>query len=136
MIAIQKGQVNNFVVTLSEAIAESEIVGMPYYLFEFQNDQSRELFYCVCQDISLYPNRYSEFNIEEKTSPDVENSEIELPIAGYYSYQIFEQSSATNIDPLLCDNTTAIEKGKVVVNGAVVQNIVYDYTYQNKVYNP
>lgn len=134
MIKITKGQSNIVVVTLKEAIIASNIVS-PYYLFAIKNDQSKTVYYCICQDSSSYPDRYSKFTIIETDGANPVNGEITLSIAGFYSYSIYEQSSSTNIDPALCDNTTAIEIGKVQVIGTDTVNIIHDYNEENIVYN-
>lgn len=134
MILITKGETNNIIVTLKEAIQVSEVTPT-YYLFAFQCDQSREFKYCVCQDLSGFPDRYSEFSITETSSPDNTAGEVELELTGFWSYFIYEQSSSTNLDPTLADNTTAIEVGKLKVIGTATTNTKYEYTYENTVYN-
>ena len=134
MILIRRAQNNIIVVTLKEAIKES-VISSPYYLFAFQNDQSREVKYCISVDESLFKDRYSKFQITETETPIYTSSQVDLDINGFWSYQIYEQSSSTNLDPANSDNTTPIEIGKVQVLGSEAVAVEYNYNYNNTVYN-
>ena len=131
MIQIIKASVNQVAVTLTEL---STLVN-PYYLFEFQNDQDNTFQYFIGTDLSLFPERFNLFNIEEKLLPNPLLGEVELELTGFYSYKIFEQLSSTNLNPALCDNLTPLELGKVLVIGTDEIKYTHDYNPDITVYN-
>lgn len=111
MIKITQTSVNEIIVTLTEKVTLSS----PYFLFQFENQQTKQLYYCISADTSSYTDRYNDFSIEEKTNPTLTNGEIRLANEGFYNYTIYEQESSTNLDP---DNATGIvEKGICKVIG-------------------
>lgn len=113
MIYINKDEVNNIVLTLSEVSTLTN----PYYLFVFQNEMNPEstpiLF--TTTDISAYPERFNQFELDEPV-------DVEL-IKGQYSYSVYESL----IPPTSIEDTTGeiIEEGRMVVSGAIV-NSIYD----------
>lgn len=113
MIYINKDEVNNIVLTLSEVSTLTN----PYYLFVFQNEMNPEstpiLF--TAPDISAYPERFNQFELDEPV--DVELNK------GQYSYSVYESV----IPPVTIEDTTGdiIEEGRMVVSGAIV-NSIYD----------
>ena len=113
MIYINKDEVNNIVLTLSEVSTLTN----PYYLFVFQNEMNPEsdpiLF--TTADISAYPERFNQFELDEPV-------DVEL-IKGQYSYFVYESL----IPPVTIKDTTGdvIEEGRMVVSGAIV-NSIYD----------
>jgi hypothetical protein len=129
MIQITKGQVNTVALTLTE----KSTLTNPEYLFVFQNDESRVNYIFIAQDVSVWPSRYNKFEIEETSSEDVLNGKIEL-VEGFYKYTIYEQASATNLDPDLA--TGIVEVGKVQVIGSTTVDNEYTNTNNiNYVYN-
>lgn len=110
MIKITKGQANTVVLTLTE----KSTLTNPDYLFVFKNDQTELEYIFIAADTSLYPERYNQFRITETSStPDPLDGEVELPVLKFYTYTVYEQNSATNLDPLLA--TGVVEVGKVEV---------------------
>lgn len=113
MIYINKDEVNNIVLTLSEVSTLTN----PYYLFVFQNEMNPEstpiLF--TTTDISAYPERFNQFELDEPV-------DVEL-MKGQYSYSVYESL----IPPTSIEDTTGevIEEGRMVVSGAIV-NSIYD----------
>ena len=113
MIYINKDEVNNIVLTLSEVSSLTN----PFYLFVFQNEMNPEsdpiLFSTT--DISSYPERFNQFLLDEPV-------DVEL-IKGQYTYSVYESLIA----PATIQDTTGIviEEGRMVVSGAVV-NSIYD----------
>ncbi|MFN7611551.1 MAG: hypothetical protein ACK5QX_11555, partial [bacterium] len=85
-------------------------------------------------DISANKVRYNEFNFIESTTENLLNGTFELPLTGFYTYNIYEQTSTTNLDPLLATNK--VETGKLEVpdnateltqyNGNQTQTIVFN----------
>jgi hypothetical protein len=113
VIYINKDEVNNIVLTLSEVSTLTN----PYYLFVFQNEMNPEstpiLFSTA--DISAYPERFNQFELDEPV-------DVEL-MKGQYSYSVYESL----IPPTSIEDTTGevIEEGRMVVSGAIV-NSIYD----------
>jgi hypothetical protein len=98
------------------------------FLFRFINDESKVSYTFIAQDNSLHNDRYNRFVIVEKTTPNRLLSEIELPLSGFYHYEIYEQTSPTNLNYTLA--TGIVEKGKVKVIGTSTTTMAYDS--QNK----
>lgn len=112
MIKITQTSVNEIIVTLTEKVT----LATPYFLFKFENQQTKQLFYCIAADTSSYTDRYNEFSIQEKTNPALTNGEIRLANEGFYNYTIYEQVSSTNLDP--ANATGIVEKGICKVIGS------------------
>jgi hypothetical protein len=109
VILINKNSTNNCILTLSEKTTLSNVV----YLFEFTNDSSSEVKCFIASDISPNKLRFNEFNLIENVTEDLLNGTFELELSGFYTYNIYEQTSSTNLDPLLATNL--IDNGKLNV---------------------
>ena len=130
MIIINKNSTNTVVLTLSEKTTLTNAV----YLFEVINDSSNESKYFIAEDISTNKIRYNEFNFIENATEDLLNGTFELGLSGFYTYNVYEQTSSTNLDPLLATNK--IETGKLNLvdsiseitqyNGNQTETIVYN----------
>jgi hypothetical protein len=132
MIRLEQSTKNNIIVTLNEFTTISN----PFYLFEFISDDTNDSKIFTCADISTNVSRYNEFKIILTTnSEDLLNGFIKLPLKGYYTYNIYSQVSATNLD--LANITELVEVGKVYVNGLIKPVVtVYNDGIDNKiVYN-
>lgn len=130
MIVINQGQANTIDLTLTEKTTLSN----PTYLFQFRNDNDMTYTYCIAVDSSIYTERFNRFSITEKVSPNPLNGEVYLPLQGYGHYTVYEQVSATNLNP---SNTTGIvEVGKYKVIGTGITFTKYDSEPNTlKVYN-
>ncbi len=129
MIRIQKATSNEVFLTLTEL----STLDSPVYLFLFINDQTGDEYTFIANDVSVYEDRYNKFVIVETDNPNNLDGEVYLPLAGFYSYQVFEQVSTTNLIP---PNSEPVEKGKVIVVGAAETTYIHDNTSDNIVYNP
>ena len=96
MLQINKGEAKNWYLTLSEKVT----ITNPYYLFIFTNRLTNAETAVILTDISSFKERYSEFAVEEGVTFDLDACE--------HLYQVYEQSSSTNTNPL---NATLIEVG-------------------------
>ncbi len=105
MIHLNKGVLTSFVATCSELGTLSS----PYYLLHLKNDTSKVEYYCVLVDISPSAVRYNQFDFTEGID-DALNGKLVLTNSGYYDYFIYEQVSATNLDP---ENAELVEQGKM-----------------------
>lgn len=94
MLVINKNSSNEVLPTLYELTTLSPV----YYLFEFENDQTKEKYYCIPTELSTELLRYNKFNIVDTASPVALNGQVNLPV-GNYTYRVYEQSSSTNLDP-------------------------------------
>lgn len=108
MIVIQKGQINNICLTLTEKVTLSN----PYFLFEVYSIETKSSTFFICTDTSNYKYRYNKFSITEKDNPTLTNSEVSLE-AGDYQYKIYEQNSSTNLTRPSTDYL--VEEGKLKV---------------------
>jgi hypothetical protein len=88
MIHLTKGETNTIVMTLTE----KQLLTNPNYLFVFTNRSSNNVIKFVvlnASDVSLYKDRYNEFNI-------VTNTNFASALEGQYTYEVYEQTSTTN----------------------------------------
>tara|TARA_R110001632_G_scaffold225288_1_gene358189 strand:+ start:531 stop:935 length:405 start_codon:yes stop_codon:yes gene_type:complete len=112
MILLRQDTQNTVIVTLKEKTTLSE----PYYLFEFVCDNTKEITYFTGVDLSTNKTRFNEFLIELTTGiEDRLDSILNMPLNGFYSYNIYSQVSATNLD--INNITEIVESGKVSVEG-------------------
>jgi hypothetical protein len=88
MIHLTKGETNTIVMTLTE----KQLLTNPNYLFVFTNRSSNNIIKFIvlnASDVSLYKDRYNEFNI-------VTNTNFASALDGQYTYEVYEQTSTTN----------------------------------------
>ena len=107
---LQKATTND---NVGLTLAEDTTITNPVYLFEWQNDQTKVKYYAICQDVSIAGparDRSILFDITLGVD-DPLNSSLILGNVGRYHYFIYEQTSTTNLDPALSDNTTPISRG-------------------------
>jgi hypothetical protein len=91
MIRLTKGQTQNIILTLTE----KELLTNPNYLFVFTNRSANtEVKFVMLNntDISQYKDRYNEFSI-------VTNTNFSTSLNGQYDYDIYEQTSTSNLNP-------------------------------------
>jgi len=114
MRPITKGSSNTITLSLAElqTIATASVT----FLFEFVSDSSNIGVTCIAADTSAYPERYNTFSITETASPTPLNGEVTLTPSGYFTYNIYEQTSTTNLDVALADKLIASGKVRVVGN--------------------
>ena len=90
MIHLTKGETNTIVMTLTE----KQLLTNPNYLFVFTNRSSNNVIKFVvlnASDVSLYKDRYNEFNI-------VTNTNFSSALEGQYTYEVYEQTSTSNLN--------------------------------------
>ena len=95
-ILINENTTSNLTLTLKEKTTLST----PVYLFQFRNVTEKVSYYCIMADTSLYKDRYNEFVFTEGTDNPL-LGELILGAGGQYEYFVYEQTSATNLDPTL-----------------------------------
>lgn len=115
MIYIDKGEVNEFALTLTESCTISNPVFL--FKFEWETNLSADPIYWVGTDTSLYTGRYNLFTLEEGV-------DVTFKI-GQYKYSVFESA-----DPIVVDENTSetglnkVEEGRMVVDGTGIT--IYD----------
>lgn len=129
MFYLTQGQANTVILTLTE----KSVLTNPYYLFCITNDQLNSPSYFIASDTSIYKDRYNQFSITEKSNPNPLNGEVSLPIAGDYHYTVYEQTSATNINP--AQSGGIVETGRLTVTGSSSSTPAYTGTTTNTAYN-
>lgn len=119
MILINENTSNTVILTLSEKTTLLNV----NYLFEVYNDMTNIYKYFIAQDISTNKLRYNEFIITETVTEFPLLGQINLIAEGFYKYNVYEQASASNLNPLLALNL--IDKGKLKFVKATTSNVVY-----------
>lgn len=131
MLVINKNATTNIITTLWELTT----LEVPYYLFEFESDQSKRKYYTVMTDLSTNKTRYNEFNFIEGSFDPTSGSLI-LGSAGFYKYKVYEQSNPFNLTP---DGLNVVEQGKMKLIDSTYQPTFNQHTVSpttNVVYNP
>ena len=88
---LTKGQTQSIILTLTE----KELLTNPNYLFVFTNRSANtEIKFVKLNNtvVSLYKDRYNEFSI-------VTNTNFATALNGQYDYDIYEQTSTSNLNP-------------------------------------
>lgn len=104
MILLRPNITNKVALTLTEKVT----IANPNFLFELENNQTREKYYFIAEDISLYPYSYNLFEIVVKANPNPLQGEVNLTTPEEYIYNVYEQVSPTNLDPT---GLTKVETG-------------------------
>jgi hypothetical protein len=129
MVRLNLGS-NVVVLTLSEKIS----IPSPYYLFEFINNQTQIKYYCISTDLSLYPERYNKFTIVVKTTtPSPLVGEIQIPLGDEYTYNVYEQSNNTNLNPT---GLNVVENGLMTYDKVITSRVELESTLTRKAYEP
>jgi hypothetical protein len=130
VIVISQNSANTVIVTVTELTTISN----PVYLFVFYREELQgQHESCIAQDSSPYPDRYNEFTITDTSSPTPLNGEVNLIYTGAsWYYEIYAQTSTTNLDPALADEL--VEQGKVVVVGTETPTPTYTYNPTPTIY--
>ena len=127
---LKKNQTNsNITLTLTEKTTITDA----NYLFQFTSDQTKEDYFLICQDLATTSQkaRFNLFDITEGID-DPLNSSIILGLEGRYHYYIYEQVSATNLDPA---GLTIVERGIMTLKGAQDSNYIsYEFDVKYTVY--
>jgi hypothetical protein len=117
MIHLTKGETNTIVMTLTE----KQLLTNPNYLFVFTNRSSNNVIKFVvlnASDISLYKDRYNEFNI-------VTNTNFSSALEGQYTYEVYEQTSTTNLN---ITGLNKLETGIMWLSGSTLSYNEYTTT--------
>jgi hypothetical protein len=126
VISIVKNSVNTVVVTLEE----KRTLTVGKYLFEFIHDQTKTKCYCVGVNLSSYTGRYDKFAITDTASPIALSGQVNLK-KGFGKYNIYEQTSSTNLDPT---GLSVVESGKYLVTDTLATDYTHSVTTTEYVY--
>lgn len=110
---ITKNSNNEWTLTLSELATLTN----PTYLFKLTSEFQNTVKLFIAIDTSNYPDRYNKFLITESSTEILTSGTVELNPTGQWLYEVYEQTSTTNLNTDLCDNRTPLERGKVLVVG-------------------
>lgn len=120
---LNKSSVNS---NVALSLKEKTTLYPVYYLFEFQNDQTKVKYYQIFTDVSTvsYNQRiWNVFNIEVINSGSGANKII-LGNVGLYHYTVYEQSSSSNLDPT---GLSIVERGQMrLIDNEETQYIAHE----------
>jgi len=117
MIHLTKTETNTIVMTLTE----KQLLTNPNYLFVFTNRSSNNVIKFVvlnASDVSLYKDRYNEFNI-------VTNTNFASALEGQYTYEVYEQVSSSNLN---ITGLNKLETGIMWLSGSTLSYTEYTTT--------
>ena len=119
MLQINKAESKSWYLTLTEKTT----ISTPTYLFSLTHRLSNVQYNFILTDTSAYIERYNEFAITEGTTVTLD--------AGEYQYEIYAQTSPSNLDPALANEL--VEQGIVKVDFDVTRT-QYSVTLNEKIY--
>ena len=119
MLVIEKEESKNWYLTLTEKVT----IANPYFLFAFTHRLTNEVTTVILSDISTHKERYNEFAV-------VEGSTFTLD-AGEFEYQVYAQTSSSNLSPALANEL--VESGILKVEFDVTRTY-YEVTLNEKIY--
>ena len=125
MIYLNQNSSNRIIYTATE---NTTLTGTTYYLFELISDDTRTAKYFVPDNTSTNTCRYDESIITVSATTETltgSTVSIDLDPVGYGKYNVYQQTSATNLDPSLANGI--VETGKYYVSGDT-KPTVFSYT--------
>lgn len=98
-------------------LTEKTTLSNPYYLMRLINDTTRqEKVFLLAADLSSYTYRYNQFTVTETSGTEILTSgTVSLAPTGFWTYEIYEQASSSNLT--LGATGAMVEQGKVKVIG-------------------
>lgn len=110
MLLITQGETKFWYLTLSEKVTISN----PYFLFSVTHRQTMRVYNFILTDVSTFKERYNKFSIDESDYNFYE---------GEYMYEVYAQTSSTNLDPSLANEL--VEEGILKVQLVVSPETFY-----------
>ena len=110
MLLITQGETKFWYLTLSEKVTISN----PYFLFSVTHRQTMKVYNFILTDVSTFKDRYNKFSINESNYNFYE---------GEYMYEVYAQTSSTNLDPSLANEL--VEEGILKVQLVVAPETFY-----------
>lgn len=106
MNLITRGVANTVILTLTERVTLTS----PKFLCRVKSRRTNEIKrFILSSNSSSYTGRYDQFTITENDTDDLTNSQVKL-LSGDWYYNIYEQSSTSNLDETQT-NGTILESG-------------------------
>jgi len=110
MLLITKGETKFWYLTLTEKVTISN----PKFLFYVTHRQTNKTYAFILTDVSTFKDRYNKFSVNENTYDFFE---------GEYLYQIYAQTSSSNLNPALANEQ--VESGILKVQLVVSEEVFY-----------
>ena len=110
MLLITQGETKFWYLTLTEKVTISN----PYFLFSVTHRQTMNVYNFILNDVSTFKDRYNKFSINESDYNFYE---------GEYMYEVYAQTSSTNLDPSLANEL--VEEGILKVQLVVSPETFY-----------
>lgn len=110
MLLITQGETKFWYLTLTEKVTISN----PYFLFSVTHRQTMRVYNFILTDVSTFKDRYNKFSIDETDYNFYE---------GEYMYEVYAQTSSTNLDPSLANEL--VEEGILKVQLVVSPETFY-----------
>ena len=110
MLLITKGETKFWYLTLTEKVTISN----PKFLFSVTHRQTMKEYNFLLTDVSAFKERYNKFSINENTYNFFE---------GEYMYEVYAQTSSTNLDPTLANES--VEEGILKVQLVESEEVFY-----------
>ena len=110
MLLITQGETKFWYLTLTEKVTISN----PYFLFSVTHRQTMRVYNFILTDVSTFKDRYNKFSINESNYNFYE---------GEYMYEVYAQTSSTNLDPTLANEL--VEEGILKVQLVVSPETFY-----------
>jgi hypothetical protein len=121
MLIIQRSGSTPIVVTVTELTT----IPAPNYLFEFIHEQSFKSYFCILTNVSQAISRFDEFVL-------IDGVDVNFDYNGSYVYNIYQQTSAINLDPTLSQGL--VETGRAEVVEAPTTNNFYESPITFEIY--
>ncbi len=120
MLLLQKGQTKYWYLTLTEKVT----ITNPYFLFWLKNRTTNTSTYKILADVSTHKERYNQFQVIEGTTFTLD--------AGEYEYQVYAQTSNSNLNPALSNEL--VEEGLLKVTLTTSSITEYQPNLIEKIY--
>ncbi len=128
VLVINKNTNNTWILTLNEL----KTLSNPTYLFRCISDYNKIEKVFIASDLSSYTERYNQFLITETTNEILTSGTVNFNPTGFWSYEVYEQTSTSNLNYQLATNTQPIEKGRIKVIGT--DSTIYRHESANTTY--
>jgi len=88
------------------------------HLVKFTNDMSGDVHYCYPYKETIF-DRYSQFIIQYNASPDMYSGQVNLGLAGYWKYEVFEVGYYDNFSPVASVNNSPSTEFVTTLQGQI-----------------
>lgn len=106
-------------------VTELTTIANPNYLFEFIHEQSYLSYVCILTNVSIATARFDEFLL-------IDGVDVTFDYNGSYIYNIYQQTSAVNLDPTLSQGI--VETGRAEVTETATADNYYSSPITFEIY--